>query len=261
MPRKARVYGNTGIYHVIMRGNERKLIFHDDEDRERFLMIMEQKKKFKEFKLYAYCLMDNHIHLLIKEEEDNISRIMKRINTSYATYYNKKYERIGHVFQDRYKSEAVEDDTYLLEVLRYIHNNPVKANIVNMPLKYPWSSFNIYCGKGVDQYNLMEVDEVLGIYSEDRVKAIDLMIDFTSMQDSKNFLDIIEDDEGKKAEEKKIHEIIEVFLKKEDKAYEEVKNNKHLRNELIKEFKQRTNSSIRTIARVSGIDRNSVQKI
>lgn len=257
MPRLVRVYSSTGFYHVMMRGNERKKIFHDEEDRERFLFILEKMKKEKEYKVYGYCLMDNHIHLLIKEENDNISRIMKRINTSYAIYFNKKYERVGHVFQDRYKSEVIEKESYLLEVIRYIHKNPVKANIVEEPRQYPWSSFHLYVGKGSYKYDLIERDEMLGMFSEDQDKAVALMIEHTNRIDTKYFLD----EEIKENEEKEIHDIIAEFLNKQRADYKEMRNNKILRNQLIKELKEKTNSPIRMIAKILDVDRNIVQRL
>lgn len=104
--------------------------------------------------------MDNHAHLLVNEGEDEISRIIKRIGTSYVYYFNKKYGRVGHLFQDRFKSEAIEDDSYLLAVVRYIHNNPVKAGIVKNASSYRWSSFNAYIEEGIPQ-NFIDRDLVL----------------------------------------------------------------------------------------------------
>ena len=110
MPRQVRQISKSQIYHVITRGNERRNIFLDDEDKKRFMDILCEKKRDKEYVLYAFCLMDNHVHLIIREGTDTISRIMKRINTGYAYYFNKKYKRVGHVFQDRFKSEAIESE-------------------------------------------------------------------------------------------------------------------------------------------------------
>jgi len=114
------VLSETGVYHVMLRGNERKDIFIDDEDKVRFLDMLYAKRERESYYLYSYCLMDNHVHLVLKEANDSISRIMRRITTSYAGYFNRKYKRSGHLFQDRYKSENVESDSYLLTVIRYI---------------------------------------------------------------------------------------------------------------------------------------------
>jgi putative transposase len=127
VPRYPRQYSKTGIYHIMLRGNERKDIFIDEEDKGKFIKIIFKKKADEAFKLYAYCLMDNHLHLVIKEQKETISQIIKKIATSYAYYFNHKYKRVGHLFQDRYKSETIEDEAYLLSVIRYVHNNPEKA--------------------------------------------------------------------------------------------------------------------------------------
>jgi len=129
MPRSARVLSETGVYHVMLRGNELKDIFIDDEDRMRFLDVLHTKREQGSYYIYSYCLMDNHVHLVLKESNDSISRIMRRITTSYVGYFNRKYKRVGHLFQDWYKSENVESDSYLLTVIRYVHQNSEKAGI------------------------------------------------------------------------------------------------------------------------------------
>jgi putative transposase len=130
MPRGPREKSGSGIYHVIVRGINRQDIFHDEEDYTHYLEAMSRAKSIGKFEIYGYCLMSNHVHLLLHEKEETISSVMKRIGVSYAWWYNKKYDRAGHVFQDRYKSETVENDEYLLNVLRYIYKNPVKAQMV-----------------------------------------------------------------------------------------------------------------------------------
>jgi len=132
MPRCARSLSETGVYHVMLRGNERKDIFMDDEDKARFLDVLYTKREHDSYYLYSYCLMDNHVHLVIKEGNDSISRIMRRITTSYAGYFNRKYKRAGHLFQDRYKSENVESDSYLLTVIRYLHQDTEKAGLAKV---------------------------------------------------------------------------------------------------------------------------------
>ena len=130
MSRQKRDRSSTGVYHIMLRGINRGDIFLEDDDKDVFLNILLQKKSKGEYTLHAYCLMDNHLHLLIQEKKDDIARIMKRIGITYVSYFNKKYQRIGPLFQDRYKSEKVENDGYLLTAMRYIHNNPVAAGLV-----------------------------------------------------------------------------------------------------------------------------------
>lgn len=144
MPRKPRKKSNTGIYHVVFRGINRQQIFEDDEDYERFLFLLKQYRENSGYQLYAYCLMPNHIHLLIKEGTEDLGQVFRRIGASFVYWYNLKYDRTGHLFQDRYKSEAVEDDAYLLTVVRYIHRNPVKAGLCREPEEYRYSSLAEY---------------------------------------------------------------------------------------------------------------------
>jgi putative transposase len=132
MSRNQRRLSKTGIYHVMLRGNEKKNVFIDDEDKIKIIEVIENKKREKNFYLYAYCVMDNHIHLVIKEGAESISGIIKRIFVSYAMYFNKKYKRVGHVFQDRFKSEVVESDSYLLGLIKYVHKNPEKGKYNQM---------------------------------------------------------------------------------------------------------------------------------
>ena len=138
MPRTPRKKSGTGIYHVMLRGADRRIIFSDDEDCIRFLETMKRAKRESGFRLFAWCLMGNHVHLLLKEENEPLEVIFKRIGSAYVYYYNWKYELHGHLFQDRFKSEAVEDDAYFLDVLRYICQNPVKAGLSEKPFDYPW---------------------------------------------------------------------------------------------------------------------------
>lgn len=144
MSRHARKISESGIYHVMMRGINKQQIFIDEEDYDKFLWVLHNTKEISEYKLYAYCLMDNHVHLLIKAEKEPLSLIIKRIGNRFVYWYNTKYQRIGHLFQDRYKSEPVENEEYFLTVLRYIHQNPIKAGICENISDYKYSSYNEY---------------------------------------------------------------------------------------------------------------------
>ena len=121
MPRKARQKSSTGVYHVMLREINRQTIFEEDEHKSKSIETLAKYKKVSSFELYAYCLMDNHVHLLVKEMGESISTALKRISSSYVYWYNMKYERCGHLFQELFKSENVEDDACFTTVLRYIH--------------------------------------------------------------------------------------------------------------------------------------------
>ena len=177
MPRRSRKQIESNIYHIMLRGNERKNIFSDEEDKQRIIDTILKVKKDGEFSLYAFCVMDNHLHIVLKEGSSTLARTLKQIGTSYAYYYNHKHKRVGHVFQDRFKSEGIRDDGQWLEVIRYIHNNPVKAGIVERAADYPWSSYRYYTGliQGKENAPLGDdISDVLNIFSSDRKKAIRL---------------------------------------------------------------------------------------
>lgn len=163
MPRKARKLAESGIYHVMLRGIDRQQIFDDTQDYMYFLQILQQCRVACCFKLYAYCLMGNHVHLLVQVQDDSLETIFKRIGGRYVYWYNVKYQRVGHLFQDRFKSEPVEDDAYFLTVLRYIHQNPVKANICRHIRDYPYSSYSAY----LTQDDTVDTAYALGMLSGD----------------------------------------------------------------------------------------------
>lgn len=141
MSRQARQRSITGIYHVIQRGVGRMLIFLEDDDRRMFINLLRQQVG-EHFKVYAYCLLDNHIHLIVKSDQLSVS--IHRIFTVYAMWFNHKYERTGYLFQDRFKSEAIEDQGYLLRCLRYVLQNPLKAGLCDKISAYKWSSYHAY---------------------------------------------------------------------------------------------------------------------
>lgn len=161
MARKLREKSLSGIYHVCLRGVNKQRIFEWPEDYEAMYRILNYAQtrdtegvevEQPNFYLYAYCLMDNHVHLLIQPSNGlELGQVVKRINVAYAMHFNNHYERVGHLFQDRYKSEPVNDRDYFFELIRYIHNNPVKAQICRTPDLYPHSSFCELTGRELAQ--------------------------------------------------------------------------------------------------------------
>ena len=134
------------MYHLMVRGINRQNIFEEPEDYEKCLFFLTQCKSVSGLELYGYCLMPNHIHLLLKEGTQPLERAMKWFAGKYAVWFNLKYSRTGHLFGDRFKSEPVEDESYFMTVLRYIHFNPVKAGLVKTPGEYLYSSYANYYG-------------------------------------------------------------------------------------------------------------------
>lgn len=147
MTRMPRLEISKTIYHVINRGNNKKDIFLDDKDYNIFLKQLLDVKIEKDFLLYAYCLMPNHFHLLIETIDTPLSKIMHKLLTCYAIYFNSRYEQTGHVFQNRYKAKICDKEEYLFKLMQYIHVNPLRAGATKDLNNYRWSSHLVYAGK------------------------------------------------------------------------------------------------------------------
>ena len=145
MPRQARIGLPNHVYHVTNRGNNRDQVFLDEEDFRKYLEILTRYKSKESFRLYHWVLMNNHVHLLLAiPEEGSLAKAMHGINLAYTSWFNRKYKRVGHLWQGRFKSFPVENDRYLLACGRYIERNPLRAGIVERPGDYPWSSFLVH---------------------------------------------------------------------------------------------------------------------
>lgn len=260
MARQARKIGQSGLYHVMLRGNEKKDIFKDKEDKHKILNVISDKKKESEFLLYAYCIMSNHLHLLIKENVEPLSLAMKRIGVSYASYYNKKHDRVGHVFQGRFKSENVEDDRYLLSVIRYIHNNPLEANISTRE-GYQWSSYNAYIGQKSELISEIEIEEILGMFSNNKRRASLKFAEFSKKESELKHLDIEERQNTMDKKETALY--FSRYL--EDKGLNgedlKTKDNIQMRNDIVKELKALSGLSNRILEELTGINRETIRKI
>lgn len=160
--RKKREWYPGAIYHITTRGNHRNDIFKEGEDYLLYLSILKESIERFKASLYCYCLMTNHVHLIIETTEIKISEIMKRINSLYTKNYNIKYNLVGHLFQGRYFSELIETDSYTLEASKYVHLNPVKAKMVKYPEEYEWSSYGMYIG--ITKENLISSEKVLSYF-------------------------------------------------------------------------------------------------
>lgn len=144
MPRKKRIWYPGAQFHIMCRGNHRAEIYRDEEDRQVYLTLLKEARKTHPFVLISYCLMSNHVHLQIETLDTEPWMFMKMLNMKYAIYFNKKYNFVGHLFQGRYRSELIESDSQLLQTSKYVHLNPVRANIVEKPDHYEWSSYREY---------------------------------------------------------------------------------------------------------------------
>jgi REP element-mobilizing transposase RayT len=171
MARKPRIEYNGAFYHVITRGNQRQKIFKDNKDYTRYLTILVDYKNRYKYLLYAYVLMNNHVHLLIQTQETPLSKILQGINQRYTIYFNKRYRTIGHLFQGRYKAILCDKDEYLLMLVKYIHLNPVRTGIVKKADEYKWSSHRFYIERTDKEAIIINTDHLLGMFSEGEAKA------------------------------------------------------------------------------------------
>lgn len=163
MARAPRICFDGALYHVTCRGDNREPIFLDDQDYQQYLLFLRRYKDQFGFLLYGYCLMPNHVHLVIEPSlSGTISKIMLCANTRYTQYFNRRYGRVGHLFQGRFHSRLIEKDAYLLAASRYVHLNPVAAHLCRRPDDYPWSSYQAYV-RGDDPLRLIDRECVLGL--------------------------------------------------------------------------------------------------
>lgn len=164
MPRVARIALPSMLYHIISRGNNRQHVFDEKEDYEKYLAICGRYKERYGFRLYHWVLMSNHIHLLMEaKEQSGLSKIMQGINLAYTLWFNRKNKKVGHLWQDRFKSAVIEKDNYLLGCGRYIERNPLRAGLVKDLKGYPWSSYRVYAyGRQDGITDRHEIYEALG---------------------------------------------------------------------------------------------------
>ena len=183
--RPPRVLSETGLYHIIFRGLNRQNLFEEDEDYIKLLEIINDIKTVVGIQIYAYCLMTNHVHLFLREKESgDIKAIMHKLLTRYVMWYNRKYQRSGSLIGNRYKSEPIEDETYYLTLMRYIHQNPVKAGMVDKPEKYIWSSYNDYINL---KNELTDIEFGLSILSGEEEQALKEFREFHEIMEDTDF--------------------------------------------------------------------------
>ncbi len=188
MARPARIEYEGAFYHVINRGNRKEDIFDDDKDRWRFLEILGNTEKRYGLIIYVFVLMTNHYHILLETPLGNLSRAIQRLNGDYALYYSKRHKKPGHIFQGRYKAMLVEKDAYLLELSRYIHLNPIRAELGKTPEEYKWSSLPVYI-KGTSKLPFkLNWQWILSIFGKERKIASKKYREFIyeGMKENKN---------------------------------------------------------------------------
>lgn len=247
MPRQARKKSSSGIYHIMLRGINKQQIFEDEEDCEKFLWVLNDTKEVSEYKLLAYCLMGNHIHLLIKEEKEPLEQIFKRIGGKFVYWYNIKYQRVGHLFQDRFRSEPVETESYLFTVLRYIHQNPVKAKLCENVEDYKFSSYREY----TDNKWIVDTDFILGMMPLDEFAAFNHEINADKCLE-------IEEKEKVRLTDEQAKAIIELYSGCRNVAeFQALPKAEQEKN--IEAFKEK-GLSIRQVSRLTGVSFGLVRK-
>lgn len=151
MPRGARLVSSNAIYHVVNRGNQKQHIFKKEADFVKYLQLLKHCKRKFSFKLLGYCLMPNHIHLLLElKKPKDLSKAMQTLTQTYTIWFNKEYGKPGHLWQGRFKSMVIQKDSYFLDCISYVEANPVRANLVATPAEYLWSSYRdrVFGNKG-----------------------------------------------------------------------------------------------------------------
>ncbi|MDG5789345.1 transposase [Evansella sp. AB-P1] len=260
MPRTSRRKSRSGIYHIIWRGANYQEIFHDDMDCFKFLNTVKKYQEASGLGVLAWCLMGNHIHLLVKEGEETISVTMKRIGISFVSYYNFKYATTGSLFQDRFKSYPVDSKRSLLSTVRYIHQNPLKAGIVKGVEEWRWSSCLGYYGKTIYPTNMLDCAYVFEMICEDVLAARELFKEFNEMMadddevevEGANFRRRLTDDEARRKIKKVLGEIEIVHVKSMERSQ---------RNELLRKVKEIKGVSQRQAARILGVSQTLIGRV
>lgn len=164
MPRQPRLHVTGAFYHVMARGNRKQQVFYENEDYMAYLRLMRRYSKRYTVEIHGYALMPNHVHMLVRMGDTPLAKFMQGLQQSYTQYFNKAHRTVGHVFQGRYKCIYVDKDEYLLELIRYIHLNPVKDGLVNEPTKYRWSSHSCYYHNQVSMVYTAYIKSLLAEY-------------------------------------------------------------------------------------------------
>ncbi len=230
----------------MLRGINRQTIFKDDEDCEKYLHCLKDCKAKSGFILYAYCLMGNHIHLLIREVKEPLNQIFKRIGARYVFWYNWKYKRSGHLFQDRYKSEPIMDDKQFIAVLRYIYQNPIKAKMCNKLEDYRWSSYRF----------LGEVDSLIDNSKITEFTSIDQLRTIVKKTTEDQFVDLEPD---RRITDREAEELTKAICGIEyANGFDNMKPEKQA-EDIIK--LHNAGCSIRQLVRITGVTKSKVERI
>lgn len=257
MPRKARQKSSTKVYHIILRGNAKQDIFLEKQDYTKFMKELSKTKEKYEYKIYTYCFMPNHVHLVIYDEKDNLSTAIQSLTVSYSSYWNKKYERVGHLFQNRFLSKAVETESYLKTLCRYIHQNPSKSGISRME-EYPWSSYQEYT-KMID--GITDKEAILRLFGKNRQEAQSNLILFHKYDErQKDMKDFVEYEMMEKLSDEQAKKYIEEILELES-IQQVMQYSLEKRNEYLRKLRNVRGIRKTQIARLIGVSEKTIVRI
>jgi len=198
MPRTARVKSSESIYHTMVRSVGDIDLYKNSDDKNKYLELIKKYQIKFGYKVYAYCIMDNHSHILIDSNGADISKVMHGINQSYAQYFNRKYKRRGHVFGDRFKSQIIKDEKYLVNLSAYIHNNPKDLkNFKDKPENYKFSSLGIYLGNNEDNFDILDINFILQLFGSLLKESRGNYIKLVHKSDDHNVKQSVEFEEAK----------------------------------------------------------------
>ena len=252
MPRKAREVSPSGYYHIMMRGIDRDCIYQSSKDKGYLLKLIKEEEQLD---LAAYCLMDNHVHFVLHSDSEALTLAFRKINLKYAMHYNFVHDRVGHVFQNRYRSEIVADERYLAHLIRYVHNNPVKAGLVGEARQYMWSSYGEYIGSE-DLISLNQKRFILGLFP----KGTEEFKAFHVESDEREYLDTAEEIEHHR--QKLVECIIADYCRTkgiEDRSL--IKSEPQHSKEIIAKLLRHTKLSHRKIAALLQLNANVVHQV
>jgi len=240
VPRTPRELSPSGIYHTILRGINKHPIFDSRQEKAYFLDVVRKMGTEGEYEIYAYCLMNNHVHLLLKTGSKPLDTSMKRIAVSYVYFYNRLHSRSGSLFDNRYTSVVIKDEVQFMVCARYIHNNPVKAGLVETPQQYPWSSYRHYLEPASTKPVFLNTNTLLSFYHSDKARAINALQKFTGDDDF--------------TEPAPLMDCITMILEQEQVPLEMLKNlPRQRRDDILRRIMAQSGAKAKDVAEILGI--------
>jgi len=263
MPRKAREISSTGMYHIMIKGVPHLNIFEQERDKDTLEDLIFSKRATLDFKLYAYCILDNHLHLSIHEKSYPISQVIKGLALSYGRYFSKKYNPNERIFCDRFKSEEIKSNEHLLENIRFVHNNPVTHEKITTPDDYRWSSIGLYNNNDLANRKKTamkkDTEEVLSLFEEEEKDKYTLFKEYTEKSPENFFCDF--DCLDKDLEKMKNSLLAKEILERYNITKELLNIDREVLKVIILLLRNEHNIPLRQIAEILQINRGLVQRL